>query len=89
MPIHYSKRVVFGKSTFCAVVIGNGLLVAGLCFLFTEPVYRERVEELGTNEARMELIYLRALFGIGAFASTFTALGSLWLLGREPDKEPE
>ena len=89
MAIQLSKKIVFTTSTYCAVVIGNGLLVAGLCFLFTEPIYRERVEQLGTNEARMELVYLRALFGIGLFASTLIALGSMWLLGKEPERTQE
>jgi len=40
-------------------------------------VYRERVEQLETPDAHLELLYLRALFGVGALVSTITALTSL------------
>jgi len=72
-----NSHVIVRKSVFCAIVISNGVLIAALCFLFVEPVYRERVEQLETPDAHLELLYLRALFGVGALVSTITALTSL------------
>ena len=71
MRIEQHAHIILRKSTFCTIVIGNGLLVSILCFLFVQPVYKERVEQVNTQETRMELVYLNALFGIGPLVSRF------------------
>jgi hypothetical protein len=80
-----NSLIIVRKSTFCAIVIGNGVLVAALCFMLVQRVYKERAEQLHTPEARMEYIYIRALFGVGAIVSTSTALTSLLFL--KPSRE--
>lgn len=59
-------------------MIGNGTLVALICLWFVRPVYLERVEELGTSEARYELMYLNGLVPLGVLVSTVVA--NLYLL---------
>jgi hypothetical protein len=58
-------------------MIVNGLLVAGACYASVRPVFVERVEQLKNNEARMELMYLGSLFGLGPLISTLIANAAL------------
>lgn len=80
----HDRNIVFSKSFFCAVMIGNGLLVSILSYALVRPVFEERVNELGTNEARMELMYLGSLIGIGPLIATSVALLALLLARLTP-----
>ena len=84
MAMHTRNLLLLHKSTFCSIVIGNGLLVAVLCLMAADPVLKDCAEQLGTNEAKMERLYLRALVGIGLLVSTITALLALPFLRRAP-----
>jgi hypothetical protein len=80
----HDRNIVFSKSFFCAVMIGSGLLVSILSYALVRPVFEERVNELGTNEARMELMYLGSLIGIGPLIATSVALLALLLARLTP-----
>jgi len=82
--MHARHRLLLSKSTFCSIVIGNGLLVAVLCFMAVDPVLKDWAEKLGTNEAKMERLYLNAIVGIGPLASTITALLAMPFLRSVP-----
>jgi hypothetical protein len=49
-----------------------------------DPVLKDWAEKLGTNEAKMERLYLNAIVGIGPLASTITALLAMPFLRSVP-----
>lgn len=71
------KLITTSTSTFCAIMIANGLAVAIICYWAVRPTFLKREAELHTNETRMELIYLRGLIGLGPLVSTVTSLSFL------------
>ena len=68
-------------------MIGNGVLVSLACLWFVRPVYLERLEELGTSEAKHELMYLTGLIPLGVLVSTVVA--NLYLFLTAPKTEQE
>lgn len=76
------------NSAYCALLIGNGAVVALVCHLLVRPMLLERAELMGTAGARLEVDYASSVVGVGLLISTAIALVSMALLRRlDPSKE--
>lgn len=71
------NKIVIAKSTFCLIMLANGLAVSIICYWAVRPTFIKRDAELRVNETRMELIYLRGLLGVGPLVSTLVSLSFL------------